>query len=143
MIENLDGVGRSSCIMRCNELENCNFLSSYKNKGCYLYETCNDKFTTPKKRKLYQKPTGTFLLSKKSWNLWHHILWYYKSYVIYLGHAYYGPKMLGVTYSNQKDDYIKNVEIGSRSGMVYGEAVSVEIENQSAQTVTILCRDKL
>ena len=76
-------------------------------------------------------------------NLWHHILWYYKSYVIYLGHAYYGPKMLGVTYSNQKDDYIKNVEIGSRSGMVYGEAVSVEIENQSAQTVTILCRDEL
>ena len=51
--------------------------------------------------------------------------------------------MLGVTYSNQNDDYIKNVEIGSRSGMVYGEAVSVEIENQSAQTVTILCRDKL
>ena len=51
--------------------------------------------------------------------------------------------MLGVTYSNQNDYYIKNVEIGSRSGMVYGEAVSVEIENQSAQTVTILCRDEL
>ena len=51
--------------------------------------------------------------------------------------------MLGVTYSNQNGDYVKNVEIGSRSGMVYGESVNVEIENQSAQTVTILCRDKL
>ena len=67
----------------------------------------------------------------------------HKFYAIYLGNDYYGPKMLGVTYSNQHDYYIKNVEIGSRSGMVYGEAVSVEIENQSAQTVTILCRDEL
>ena len=70
-------------------------------------------------------------------------MWHYKSNVIYLGNEYYGPKMLGVTYSNQNDDFIKNVEIGSRSGMVYGEAVNVEIENQSAQTVAILCRDKL
>ena len=62
MLEYVDGVGRPRCIMRCNELENCNFLSSYKNKGCYLYETCNDKFTTPKKRKLYQKPIGRFVI---------------------------------------------------------------------------------
>ena len=68
LIEYLHGIGRSTCIMRCNELANCNFLSSYRNKGCYLYETCNDKFTTPKKRKLYQKPTGTFLISKRCWN---------------------------------------------------------------------------
>ena len=85
----------------------------------------------------YQKKVGIVLC------LWHHILWYYKSYVIYLGHAYYGPKMLGVTYSNQNDDYIKNVEIGSRSGMVYGQALNVKIGNHSPQTIAILCKDKL
>ena len=61
----------------------------------------------------------------------------------YLGNEYYGPMMLGVTSSNQSDEYIKNVEIGSRSGMVYGEALSVEIKNNSPQTVAVLCRDKL
>ena len=99
----------------------------------------NESFIKSQQVRFYYKK----MLESSCAEICHHILWYCKSYVIYLGNAYYGPKMLGVTYSNQKDDYIKNVEIGSRSGMVYGDVVSVEIENQSAQTVTILCRDKL
>ena len=51
--------------------------------------------------------------------------------------------LLGVAHSNQNDEYIKNLEIGGRSGMVYGGALSVKIENNSPQTVAVLCRDKL
>ena len=51
--------------------------------------------------------------------------------------------MLGVTSSNQNDEYIKNLEISGKSGIVYGGALSVKIENNSPQTVAVLCRDKL
>ena len=61
----------------------------------------------------------------------------------YLGNEFYGPMLLGVAHSNQNDEYIKNLEIGGRSGMVYGGALSVKIESNSPQTVTVLCRDKL
>ena len=61
----------------------------------------------------------------------------------YLGNEFYGPMLLGVTHSNQNNEYIKNVEISGKSGMVYGGALSVTIENNSPQTVAVLCRDKL